>query len=88
MSTVKKHGIPAIGGFISLDSWLQSRKISYRDSYLEPAYKEGKLKEQAAQEAAYKSEYATKTLENNLDVCFDQARKQLIQQKQILKRYF
>jgi IMP dehydrogenase/GMP reductase len=58
-------------GYLTFYSWLQSRKESFRDRYLEEATKDGLQKEQAAQQAAQKAEAATTMLQNKLKIVSD-----------------
>lgn len=67
---LKKYAPTAVG-VLTLDSWVTGRKDSYRDRYLEAAYKKGLQEQQASKEAAINSEHAATMLKNKITITSD-----------------
>lgn len=58
--------LPTIAGAMTLDSWFNSRKESFRDKYAEKAIAEGHDREQALQYGLQPADISRATLEQKL----------------------
>jgi len=65
-ANLKKYAGPVILGAMSFDSWLTSKKDSFKDKLLEEALKKGMANENALEEANRKSEEIIQTLKVKL----------------------
>jgi len=64
-ANLKKYAGPVILGAMSFDSWLTSKKDSFKDKILEESLQKGLAKEKALEEANRKSEEIIQTLKVN-----------------------
>jgi len=65
-ANLKKYAGPVILGAMSFDSWLTSKKDSFKDKILEESLQKGLAKEKALEEANRKSEEIIQTLKVKL----------------------